>query len=92
MVSHGLCKCDIIVRTLLYNPSPPAFHFNPVQQLLAVGTEQLAVLKLDTPPGIRPNIVQSHRHPVVGLQYSRCFNQLVTACEGAVSAEILEGL
>ena len=56
-----------------------------------MGTEQLAVLRLETQPGIKSNIVQSHKHPVVAVRYSKCFNQIVTACEGAVSATIVEG-
>ena len=91
MTSHMIYSASMIplFKLSILTPPPPAFHFNPVQQLLAVGTEQLAVLKLDTPPGIKSNIVQSHRHPVVAVRYSRCFNQLVTACEGAVSTEAL---
>ena len=63
-----------------------AAHFNPVHQVLVLATDQLAVLKLVSSSGLGKSGVWSHAHPISGLRYSKCFNQIVTACEGSVSA------
>lgn len=61
-----------------------AIHFNPVLNQLVLGTEQLAVLKLVLPPGFTSNRVLSHTYSVSAAKFSRCFNQVITACEGSV--------
>lgn len=66
-----------------------AVYFNTACQQLALGTDQLAILPVIVPPGIKTNMVQSHTSTVVGVKYSKCFDQVVTACEGAVSDETI---
>ena len=62
-----------------------AFYFNPTSQLLAIGTDQLAVLKLVVKETRRGKVTTSHAYPITAVKFSHCFDQLVTACEGAVS-------
>ncbi len=72
----------------MYTPFLPmhtAFYFNPASQLLAIGTDQLAVLKLVVKETRRGKVTTSHAYPITAVKFSHCFDQLVTACEGAVS-------
>lgn len=67
----------------------PGFYFNPLSHSLVLAAEQIAVLKMTSSQGVRTDIIQTHLRPVTSVKYSHCFNQVVTACEGAVSTEIL---
>lgn len=60
------------------------FYFNPVLFTLVLAADQIAVLKMAYSQGVRTDIVQSHLQPVTAVQYSSCFNQVLTACEGGV--------
>lgn len=53
---------------------------------IVLAAEQIAVLKMMSSHGVRTDIVQTHLQPVTAVKYSHCFNQVVTVCEGAVSA------
>lgn len=63
------------------------FYYNPLLFCLVMAAEQIAVLKMTTSQGVRTDITQTHLRPVTSVKYSHCFNQVVTACEGAVSSE-----
>ena len=61
-----------------------AADFNVIKQQLVLATDVVAVMQLVTPPGIRQDIVQSHRNSISGVVYSMCFNHLITACRSGV--------
>ena len=64
-----------------------AFLYNPVYKCIAMGTEQLSLLRQVVPDRVRVDIVQSHSHPLASVRYSHCFNQIISACEGGVSLQ-----
>ncbi len=43
------------------------------------------MLKLVVKETRRGKFATSHAHPITAVKFSHCFDQLVTACEGAVS-------
>ena len=65
-----------------------AFLYNPVYKCIAMGTEQLSLLRQVVPTSVRMDIVQSHSHPLASVRYSHCFNQVISACEGGVSQQV----
>lgn len=62
-----------------------AFAYNPIYQCIAMGTEQLSLLRQVIPNRVRADIVQTHSHPLTSVKYSHSFNQVLSACEGSVS-------
>ncbi|XP_064389341.1 WD repeat-containing protein 64-like isoform X2 [Halichondria panicea] len=78
------CLCSVTQSSHKILSTVQAFHFNSVSQLLAIGTDQLAVLKLVVKETRRGKFATSHAHPITAVKFSHCFDQLVTACEGAV--------
>ena len=64
-----------------------AFHVNPIRHSLAIGTDQVALLRVKHSQNIyfRNDIVLSHSQPLTSVIYSHTFKHIVTACEGAVS-------
>ena len=63
-----------------------AAHFNPVSQQVVLAADEVAVVQVVLPLGVRQDMVQSHCGSVSGLAYSACFNHLVTSCTSGVSS------
>lgn len=85
------CMCMSEKQFLTLLPPPCAYaatHHNPVSRVLALGGDQLAILRLQEPPGISNSAIQSHKGGLVGVQYTPYFKYIVTACDKAVSAMI----
>ena len=66
--------------------SHTAAYYNPVSRALALGGDQLAILRLQEAPGVSTSVIQSHKGGLVGVQYTPYFKYIVTACDKAVSA------
>ena len=74
-----------MVAGVLITPHHAATHYNPVSRILALGGEQLAILRLHEPPGTSNDVIQSHKGAIVAVQYTPYFKYIVTACNNAVS-------
>ena len=61
-----------------------AAHFNTVSQQVVLATDEVAVVQVVQPLGVRKDIVQSHSNSISGVAYSACFNHLITACTDGV--------
>ena len=87
-VCVGLVRKSRHVRERFVNPitSHTAAHYNPVSRALALGGDQLAILRLQEAPGVSTSVIQSHKGGLVGVQYTPYFKYIVTACDKAVSA------
>ena len=62
-----------------------AAHFNDVSQQVVLATDEVGVVQLVQPLGVRQDMVQTHHSSVSGVAYSNCFNHLITSCRNGVS-------
>ena len=62
-----------------------AAHYNDVGQEVVLATDEVGVIKLVQPVGVRQDMVQTHLSPVAGVAFSPCFNHLITASRDGVS-------
>ena len=62
-----------------------AAHYNDVGQQVVLAADEVGVVQLVRPLGVRQDMVQTHRSPVTGVAFSACFNHLITACRDGVS-------
>ena len=49
-----------------------AAHFNTVSQQVVLATDEVAVVQVVQPLGVRKDIVQSHSNCISGVAYSAC--------------------
>ena len=78
------CLCTLLPTSHKCTGIVEATHHNPVSRVLALGGDQLAILRLQEPPGISNSAIQSHKGGLVGVQYTPYFKYIVTACDKAV--------
>lgn len=59
-------------------------YFNQTLQCIALANEQMAVLKIVPHSLHHEEMIKTHLLPVVAVDYSKCFKQVLTACEESV--------
>eukprot|EP00731_Ephydatia_muelleri_P033230 Em0026g50a len=78
------CLCTLLPTSHKCTGIVEAAYYNPVSRALALGGDQLAILRLQEAPGVSTSVIQSHKGGLVGVQYTPYFKYIVTACDKAV--------
>ena len=84
---HSLlcCYCYCVRQRRKFVFLLTAAHYNDVGQEVVLATDEVGVIKLVQPVGVRQDMVQTHLSPVAGVAFSPCFNHLITASRDGVS-------
>ena len=69
----------------IYYDGTSAAHFNEVGQQVVIAADEVGVVQLVQPLGVRRDMVQTHRSPLAGVAFSTCFNHLLSASRDGVS-------
>ncbi|CAI8056287.1 WD repeat-containing protein on Y chromosome [Geodia barretti] len=78
------CLNSVFPSVHKFSVPTQAAHYNDVGQEVVLATDEVGVIKLVQPVGVRQDMVQTHLSPVAGVAFSPCFNHLITASRDGV--------